>query len=188
MTCKKCGKENKNTNIKCEFCGNQLIDIKKDKEKINQTSIKNTYIELILISLITYIIIIVFTSSLIIEGYSNTTAQNNATKNYLETEAKLLDVTNCSYDDGDELCLATYEYKVKGKTYYAYPNYLWSKSKYKDVLIVKYNPDNPSEYVLDPRVDSLLVVGIGFLTMFTIVFIPMIIFLIVLIKRQKRLK
>ena len=27
MMCPNCGKENKNTNVKCEFCSTQLIDI-----------------------------------------------------------------------------------------------------------------------------------------------------------------
>ena len=34
VNCPNCGKENKNTNIKCEFCSTQLIDV----NEINQHS------------------------------------------------------------------------------------------------------------------------------------------------------
>ena len=42
MICNKCGRKNKNTNIRCEFCSNQLIDVETyQQSKINDVVILN---------------------------------------------------------------------------------------------------------------------------------------------------
>ena len=73
----------------------------------------------------------------------------NKTKNYLKTEGKLIDYKNCYYDKGSELCTAEYEYTVNGITYLGTSNSENSRSLFKKTATVKYNPNDPSKYVID---------------------------------------
>lgn len=92
--------------------------------------------------------------------YSNT-KDNNKSKNYLETKGYLKSFEDCSYDkDHEELCHAIYEYKVNDVTYNGSPNLLSSRSGFKQTITVKYNPDNPNEYVMDSGWSGLYIFGI----------------------------
>lgn len=106
-----------------------------------------------------------------VSSYSNI-SDNNKSKNYLETEGILVSYENCQYDDdGDELCNAVYEYTVNGVTYKGSPNLLSNRSGFKQTATVKYNPNNPSEYVMNLGWNGLLIVGIIMVTVVLVIFI-----------------
>ena len=102
--------------------------------------------------------------------YSNITDYSKS-KNYLETEGKLVSYENCQYDDGNELCSGVYEYTVSGVTYKGSPNLLSNRSGFKQNIIVKYNPNNPNEYVIDSGWNWLLIVGIIIVSVVVVIFI-----------------
>lgn len=183
MKCINCGNENKNTNIRCEFCGTELNSfnqndnfLNKDYSQANIQQIKlngkkvKLIINVILIFMLApwFIVGVAFIS---VSAYSNI-SDNNKAENYLETEGKIISYDNCEYDDdGDELCNAVYEYVVNGITYKGSPNLLSNRSGFKEIITVKYNPSNPSEYVIDSGWNSLLITGIIMVVIVSLIFI-----------------
>lgn len=184
VKCPNCGQENKNTNIRCEYCGTELNHIEQNDNFLNkdysQTNVKTsdlgskkvkhiiTNVILIFMFAPWFLIGLVFIG---VSSYSNI-SDNNKSKNYLETEGKLVSYENCQYDDdGDELCNAVYIYTVNGVTYKGSPNLLSNRSGFKQNATVKYNPNNPSEYVMNPGWNGLLIVGIIMVTVVLIIFI-----------------
>ena len=106
-----------------------------------------------------------------VSSYSNI-SDNTKSKDYLETEGKLVGYKNCQYDnDGDELCDAVYEYTVNGVTYKGSPNLLSNRSGFKQTTLVKYNPNNPSEYVMNSGRNGSLIAGIIMVTVVSVIFI-----------------
>lgn len=173
VKCPNCGNENKNTNIKCEFCGTEINHIEqnnnfyyKDYPQINLGSKK---IKFIINAILIFLLIPWFLIGLIFIGvstYSHISASNES-KNYLETEGKLV-----SYDDcGSELCSAVYEYSVNGVIYKGSPNLLSNRSGFKNTVIVKYNPDKPNEYVINSGWNNLLITGVIMVTVVLLIFI-----------------
>lgn len=177
------GQEKKNTNIRCESCGTELNHIEQNDNFLNKdyshTNVKTidlgskkakhiTSAILIFIFAPRFLIGLVFIG---VSSYSNI-SDNNKSKNYLETEGKLVSYENCQYnDDGDELCNAVYIYTVNGVTYKSSPNLLSNRSGFKQTATVKYNPNNPSEYVMNSGWNGLLIVGIIMVTVVLVIFI-----------------
>lgn len=183
IKCPNCGYENKNTNIRCESCATELNPIKQsnnflnhDYSQINAKTIdlESKKVKHIINAILIFILAPCFLVGLSFIGvslYSNI-VNNNKSKNYLETEGKLVDYENCQYDDnGDELCSGIYEYTVNGITYKASPKLLSNHSGFKQIAIVKYNPNNPNEYVMNLGWNGLLIAGIIMVTIVVIIFI-----------------
>lgn len=126
--------------------------------------------------------------SLMLISSSSKIDENNKTKNYLKDEGKLVDYTNCQYDDEVELCNGVYEYTVNAVVYKALPNLLSNRSRFKEIAIVKYNPDNPSEYVMDSGWNQLMIVGVIMVIIIIIVIIDIVIFVIFINKASKKIK
>ena len=183
IKCPNCGHENKNTNIRCESCSTELNHIEQSNNFLNndysQTNVKTIFlgskkskhikgVNLIFKLAPWFLIGLAFIG---ISLYSSIT-DNSKSKNYLETEGKLISYENCQYDnDGDELCYGVYEYTVNGVTYTGSPNMLSNRSGFEQTATVKYNPDNPNEYVMDSGWNVLLIVGIIMVSIVTIIFI-----------------
>lgn len=181
IKCTNCGYENKNTNIRCESCGKELNHIEQSDNFLNndyQKNVKTIDLGSKKVKCITSVILIFVLASWFLIGlffigvssYSSIT-DNNKSKNYLETEGKLVSYENCQYDDGDELCSGVYEYTVSGVTYKGSPNLLSNRSGFKQTIIVKYNPNNPNEYVIDSGWNWLLIVGIIIVSVVVVIFI-----------------
>lgn len=171
--CPSCGGENKNTNIRCEFCETELNHTEQNDNffNIDLGSKKIKHIPNIILIVIIAPWFLIGLAFIGISAYS-TISDNNKTKNYLETEGKLISYDNCEYDeDGDELCNAIYEYTINGITYKGSPNLLSNRSEFKQVATVKYNPDNPSEYVMNAGWNNLLIFGIIMIIVVLIIFI-----------------
>ena len=183
VKCPNCGHENKNTNIRCESCGTELNHIEQSSNFLNkdysQANVKTIDLgskksKRITSAILIFILAPWFLGGLVFIGvssYSNIT-DNNKSKNYLETEGKLVSYENCQYDDdGDELCNGVYEYTVNGVTYKGSPNLLSNRSGFKQTATVKYNPDNPNEYVMNSGWNGLLIAGIIMVTVVVVIFI-----------------
>lgn len=52
------------------------------------------------------------------------------------------------------------KYTVDGVTYNASPDLITNTSEFEQTAIVKYNPSNPSEYVMDAKWNTMLISGI----------------------------
>lgn len=183
VKCPNCGCENKNTNIRCESCGTELNHIEQNNNFLNrdysQLNVKTIDLGSKKVKHITSAILIFILSPWFLVGlafigvslYSNIT-DNSKSKNYLKTEGKLVSYENCQYDDdGDELCNGVYEYTVNGVTYKGSPNLLSNRSGFKQTATVKYNPNNPSEYVMNSSWNGLLIAGIIIVTVALLIFI-----------------
>ena len=189
VKCPNCGKENKNTNIKCEYCGTELNHIEQNDKFLNkdysQTNVKTINLgskkaKHITSAILIFILAPWFLAGLAFIGvssYSNITDYNKS-KNYLETEGKLVSYQNYQYDDdGNELCNAVYEYTVNGVTYKGSPNLLSNRSGFKQTATVRYDPNNPSEYVMNSGWNVLLIAGIIMVTVVLVIFISIKIFI-----------
>lgn len=181
IKCPNCGYENKNTNIRCEACGKELNHIEQSDNFLNndyQKNVKTIDLGSKKVKCITSVILIFVLAPWFLIGlffigvssYSSIT-DNNKSKNYLETEGKLVSYENCQYDDGNELCSGVYEYAVSGVTYKGSPNLFSNRSGFKQTIIVKYNPNNPNEYVIDSGWNWLLIVGIIIVSVVVVIFI-----------------
>lgn len=181
IKCPNCGYENKNTNIRCESCGKELNHIEQSDNFLNNDYQKNVKtidlgskkVKCITSVILIFVLVPWFLIGLFFIGVSSYSSitDNNKSKNYLETEGKLVSYENCQYDDGDELCSGVYEYTVSGVTYKGSPNLLSNCSGFKQTIIVKYNPNNPNEYVIDSGWNWLLIVGIIMVSVVVVIFI-----------------
>ncbi len=170
--CSHCGKENKNTNIRCDSCGIELSHVVQNDNSFNKdySQINLKTIDLggekakhIASSILIFKLAPWFLVGLTFIGVSIyfIISDSNKSKNYLKTEGKLVGYDNCQYDkDGSELCNGVYEYSVNGIIYKGSPSLLSNRSGFKQVVTVNYNPDNPSEYVINSGWNGLLLVGI----------------------------
>ena len=177
--CPNCGYENRNTNIRCESCGKELNNTKYTKysEEYCQTDYKSIALAKKKINRVCNIILILilipwFLGGLVFIGiylYLNIT-NNNKAKNYFKTDAKLIKY-DCFYDEEGNECSAIYEYIVDGVTYRVSPNVISNSSGFKQTTMVRYNPDNPNEYVIDFDWSYLLITGIIIDSIVTLIFI-----------------
>ena len=173
IKCNNCGHDN-NTNDRCEVCGEELrpvgnflnVDYSQDKSKeINLDGKKTNFGFYIFLLFINFPFI--FCALAFIAIASNTIiTDNQKSVNYLETEAKLVGYDNC-----DDTCEAIYEYEVDGVTYEASPIMSANRDFFKKTTTVKYDPNKPSEYVMDYGVIIFVFVGIGVLLFVFVEFI-----------------
>ncbi len=180
MKCPNCGNENKNTNIRCEFCGAELNSIEPNDSFHNshtlqiKLDLESKKVRYIINAIFIFLFVPWFLIGVAFIGvstYSNISDYRNA-RNYLETEGKLISYENCEYDrDRDELCNAVYEYVVDGVTYTGSPKRLSTRTGFKETLTVKYNPNDPSEYVMDSGWNGLFITGIIIVAVVLILFI-----------------
>lgn len=156
ISCPMCGYENKYKNVRCKSCGAELDSVKPNDVKTSNGNhiIINT---ILIFMLIPWLFAgIVFFGA----GAYNIIGNNNKAKNYLKTEGELVRYTNChNDDDGDEICNALYKYEVNGHTYEGSPKLLSTRDGFKQTIIVKYNPDNPNEYVMNSNWNSIVITG-----------------------------
>lgn len=172
VCCPNCGKENKNTNIKCEFCSTQLIDVnefnQEDQFTLNGNIVKTNEINVSTkkVGCLSNILIIIFIGPWLLAGIAffgvglfSSISEHNETKGYEKTTAILKDYTNCTYDGGSELCEAIYEYQVNGVTYTVSPSKLSNSGGFEERDTVYYNPNNPSESIMYTSWSYLTIVG-----------------------------
>lgn len=178
VKCPNCGYENKNTNIRCESCKMELNSIEQNNKKCSKERV--IYVDLGkngIKHLASVLLIIILTPWLItglaffgVSTYSIIT-DNNKSKGYVETEGKLVDYEiQDSKVEEDGYFVGVYEYKVNGVTYKGSPSSVSTQKVMKETITVKYNPDNPEEYVMEAGWNKLQRVG------FTIVIIVVVIF------------
>ena len=161
MLCKNCGKENKNTNIRCEFCNYEIIETNEISERKNIT-----FHQKIIIMIVILIFGYKLVEGLLLIGsvvYSYL-LEYNQKKDYDKTVASLTDYVNCEYEEGTEICNAIYEYKVDDVIYTISSDFLADKNAFRTLETVYYNPSVPSEAVIynDTEKNTLTIVGIIF--------------------------
>lgn len=159
MICPNCGKDNKNTNIRCVYCGKELLSID-DKKEINYKSIEisSKKVGCLGFSLVSIFVIPWLLFGLIFIGvglYSTNNVRMQA-KNY---DTTIGTIKNYSCNSKEE-CHAYYEYQVNGKAYTVSPSMISSKDGFKQTITVYYNPNNPSEAVVDTEWNYIVYVGI----------------------------
>ena len=185
VNCPNCGKENKNTNIKCEFCSTKLIDENKFNQHsnflINDKAVETKEINVSpkTVGCLGKILSLMFAGPWILVGIVflgvglfSSISEHNQTKGYEKTTGIL---TNCIVDE------AIYEYQVNGDTYIASPNMSSNCDGFKERDIVYYNPNNPSESIIYTNWSIFTVTG------FIVAIVPIII-LLFLNKKRKKLK
>lgn len=113
-------------------------------------------------------------------GAYSVISDKNKSKDYSETVGTLVryeqyegafDVENEEEDSGEPLCTGVYEYKVDGTTHQGFPNRISNESDFEQTILVKYNPDNPTEFVMDSHWNALLISGIVMVLVVTGIFI-----------------
>lgn len=174
MRCKNCGSENRSTNIRCDFCGADLIseynndDQNFQKIFLGNKTAKRIYNIVLVLLLIPWLFI-----GLAFIGVSTYSKVSDfiKSKNYITTNATLVGYSDCERRDEEELCSAIYEYEVDGITYKASSSLISNKSNFSQIDKVKYNPENPKEYSMNKGWNSLLIVGIVMVTVVIIIFI-----------------
>lgn len=177
--CPNCGYENKDTNIRCESCGNELDNTKYTKysDKYCQPDYKSIALakkktNRVCNIILTLILIPWFLGGLVFIGiylYLNI-SDNNKAKNYLKTDAKLINY-NCFYDEEGDECSAIYEYIVDGATYRVSPDVISNRSGFKQITTVRYNPNDPNECIINFDWSHLLIIGIIIDSIVTLIFI-----------------
>lgn len=180
IKCPNCGTKNKNTNIRCEVCGIELNHISQDytitntdilQRNINKKSIKN--LNIVVTIILGFVLFPFFLTGLIFSGVSTylIISENNEAKNYSQTEGTLVKYDNIHDDDnGDEVCTGIYEYDVNGIKYYGSPKKISTRSSFKQTLTIRYNPNNPNEYVITSNWIGLLTSGIIMIVITVVIF------------------
>lgn len=191
VNCPNCGKENKSTNIKCEFCITQLIDENEFNQHSNFTveafgenkginvSPKKVH------GCLSSIFSLIFAGPWLLAGimffvfglFSGISEYNQA-KGYEKTTGILKDYVNCNYEDGSEECEAVYEYQVNGVAYTVSPNLLSNRGFFKENATVYYNPNNPRESIIYSIWNIFIIVGL----------IIIIVVSLILISKKKMMK
>lgn len=176
MICKNCGKENKDTNIKCEICNYELQNLedilKPKKVKITlEQKICMLFFRIICIIMIAYGLFAISSSiySIILE--------NKIKKEYNQTNATLVEYTNCQFDEENiEICSAIYKYEVNDNTYTMLLDLDAVRDVYPDTEIVYYNPNNHRETAMYFGIERYVYRIFGIVS--GIVIIPIAVFII----------
>lgn len=109
---------------------------------------------------------------------------NRKSQNYLETEGKLVSYELQDSMIDDEYYEGVYEYKVNGVTYKGSPSSVKSNpEEFKQTLTVKYDPNNPEEYVMEAGWNKLLIVGTIMIIVVVAIFISVKVYVKKLLKR-----
>ncbi|MGN1372264.1 MAG: DUF3592 domain-containing protein [Candidatus Coprovivens sp.] len=178
MICPNCNKENKNTNIRCEYCSTELIDINKFNNLEDLTpndivmgakSAKYLKLGIGCLSIMFLGLWLLVGLGFLGMGLYCTISEHNQTKEYESTTGVLKGYTNCSYSDGSKLCNATYEYEVDGIRYTASPSKFSNRSSFEKNKIVYYNPNNPSESIIYADWNIIIITGLIFIVVVVII-------------------
>ncbi len=156
MKCPSCGNENKNTNIKCEVCGETLHQ--EEEKKYNDRKRLGCFSNVI----ITIVMIPWILAGLAFIGISlySIMHNNKISKDYKEAEGTLVDYAVSRDLEGKEEYKAIYEFEADGVKYNASPDKVGSKSSFKKKAKVKYNPEYPNENIMASGWGGLLLTGI----------------------------
>lgn len=197
MICPNCKKENKNTNIRCEFCSTQLIDVNEFNQQGiftpsgNIVETKKINVSTKKVGCLSNILILIFVGPWLLfgivflgVGLFSIISEHNQTKGYEKTTGILKDYTNCRYEDGSELCEAIYEYQVNGITYSVSPSTLRNRGGFKDNKTVYYNPNNPSESIMYSSWRTLTIIGFIIVVVVSVIFA----FINIFIKKLSKVK
>ena len=186
VNCPNCERENKNTNIKCEFCSTQLIDENKYNQhsnflvNANDAETKEINVSPKTVGCLGKILSLMFVGLWMLfgivflgVGLFSSISEHNQTKGYGKTTGILIEC------NGDE---AIYEYQVNGDTYTASPNMSSNCDGFKERDTVYYNPNNPSESIMYANWSILTITGL------ILVIVPVIILIYTNNQKKKILK
>ena len=148
LICKNCRKENKSTNIKCEFCNSELVSL--------GDTFNSKREEITLQQKLCMLCFFVISGAMIVYGLFAISSsvytfilENKIKNEYNETYASLIEYTDCQVDeDNNEVCNAIYKYEVNNNTYTVSLDLEVVRDVYQNSEIVYYNPNNPSESVI----------------------------------------
>lgn len=175
VRCAECGAKNKNSNIRCEVCGaelhtenNEIID----KDQINLEVMQHRFdiswldknlfkiVNIVFLPFVVAAVWLLVVLLLELSSYS-TFSDNIKALGYPGTTGDLI-TSECNDANEQGACRAVYKYTVGNDVYKASSKKVGRKSEFKDVVTVKYNPDNPKEYVVCPWLWILIVVVMFF--------------------------
>lgn len=196
IKCPNCGYENKNTNIRCELCKTELNYIDSNNNFLNRDYSQQEYEtskskKAIIIIVVNAILLLMFAPFLVVgifftvKSFDFSSVDGKNIENYLETEGRLVDYDmSGKTDDGRTLYKGIYEYKVNGITYKGSPNYSSTiRSDIEENVKVKYNDNNPNEYVIDLGFNIVIFLcGIIAVSIALMIIIPTNIFIIKIFK------
>ena len=196
IKCPNCGYENKNTNIRCELCKTELNYIDSNNNFLNRDYSQQEYEtskskKAIIIIVVNAILLLMFAPFLVVgifftvKSFDFSSVDGKNIENYLETEGRLVDYDmSGKTDDGRTLYKGIYEYKVNGITYKGSPNYSSTiRSDIEENVKVKYNDNNPNEYVIDLGFNIVIFLcGIIAVSIALMIIIPTNIFIITIFK------
>ena len=161
MVCPNCKKENKNTNIRCEFCNTELVNLDDTSNPKRE--------EITLQQKLCMLCFFVISGAMIVYGLFAISSsvytiilENKIKNEYNETYASLIEYTDCQVDeDNNEVCNAIYKYEVNNNTYTVSLDLEVVRDVYQNSEIVYYNPNNPSESVIYAGMERNLARMIG---------------------------
>ena len=162
MVCSKCKKENKNTNIRCEFCNTELVNL----DNISNPKREEITLQQKLCMLCFFVTsgaMIVYGLFAICSSVYSFILENKIKSEYNQTYATLVEYTDCEVDeDNNEVCNAIYKYEVNNNTYTVSLDLEVVRDVYQNSEIVYYNPDNPNKSVIyaDTEKDIVRIFGI----------------------------
>ena len=191
MKCPNCGSYNKNTNIRCDFCGNELNSVNYDNFlnsdylNIPTFKISGKKVGCFGNAILIFVLVPWFLVGLVFVLMSGSSIMSNNTKSkgMQETQGTLVDYSDCQYEGNVLMCNGVYEYVVDGVSYKGSPSIRGSKSALKETIIVKYNSNNPSEYVMDFGWGIFFVVGVIMMIFSLVLFISI---RLIIKKHQKK--
>lgn len=184
MICPNCKKENKNTNIRCEYCSTELIDIKKhDELGFDLKDYKEVVVPTKKFNMVANILIFLFSLCFVffvlfgIFGVYLTVIEYNQRKGYEKTTATLIEDENCIEKEDIDICEPQYRYKYKvdGKNYFVS---LDSEEVGEENITIYYNPQKPDEHVVHHDWSLFVFAGI----------IPIVIIIITFVFKRKFIK
>ena len=148
MVCNNCGNENKNTNIRCDFCNTELVIL---DDTSNPKKEKITFLQkfVVLCFLVTSVAMIVYGLFAICSSVYSFILENKIKSEYNQTYATFVEYTDCQFDeDNIEVCNAIYKYEVNSNTYTVSLDLEVIRDVYENSEIVYYDSNNPSESVI----------------------------------------
>lgn len=140
----------------CPYCGKSKLTIDDKychycKQKFNPTRRLDNKTFGILILGICFIFsfpALLFGSIFLGIGLFSYNEEHSQAEGYIETTGYFVKINydDCTYDDGEQLCKAIYEYEVNGVTYEFLTDYY--SNDFDDEKEIYYNPDKPSEAMI----------------------------------------